>query len=282
MAFDPDAARKTWRTLEPYHGMIYFVPEAVERYAAMGVTGRAGYFASRAAPMGAVPAEVVIATFFNFYPGLVRGVIPAAWDAASPADLLAARLDAADAAIRRLVPDAVGTPEVKEAAGLAREAALVACEHVEGRSLFAGHAALGWPSDDHLVLWHAATLLREYRGDGHIAAMTVEGVGGCDALIIHSATGDVPPAVLKASRAWPDDEWAAAEDRVRSRGWLAADGSLTDAGRAHRAWVEDRTDALAAPAYATIGEDGCGRLRELVRPWSRAFVASGEFGFRND
>ena len=281
MSFDPGVARRTHRTLEPYHGMIYFVRDAAERYAALGVTGRSGYFASRAAPMGAVSAEVVIATFFNFHPALVRAAIPSAWDHAGPAALLEARLAGADAALRRLVPAAIGTPEVKEAAGLARQAAEVASEHPEGRPLFAGHASLPWPDEDHLVLWHAQTLLREHRGDGHIAAMTVEGVTGGEALVIHGATGEVPPAVLKSSRAWPDDEWAATEARLRARGWLAADGTLTDAGRTHREWVETRTDELAAPPWATIGEDGCARLRELVRPWSRALVESGEFGFGN-
>jgi hypothetical protein len=280
--FEPGVARKTWRTLEPFHGMIYFVSDAAERYAALGVSGRAGYFASRAAPMGAVPAEVVIATFFNFYPDLVRAAIPLAWDQASPAALVAARFEAADAALRRLVPDAVGTAEVKEAAALARQAAMAACERPEGRPLFAGHASVAWPDDDHLVLWHAVSLLREFRGDGHIAALTAEGVSGCEALVIHGATGEVAPVVLKTSRAWPDDEWAAAEGRLRDRGWLAGDGSLTDAGRAHRTWVEDRTDELAAGPWAVLGEDGCARLRELGRPWSRALVASGEFGFRND
>ncbi len=282
MAFDPSAARKTWRTLEPFHGMIYFVRDATERYEALGVTGRAGYFASRAAPMGAVPAEVVIATFFNFHPALVHAAIPAAWDTATPAALLAARVEGADAALRRLVPDAVGSADVKEAAGLARQAALAACQRPEGRPLFAGHAALEWPDEDHLVLWHAVSLLREFRGDGHVAALTAEGVTGCEALVIHGATGEVPPAVLKSSRAWPDDEWAAAEEALRARGWLADDGSLTEAGRTHREWVEDRTDVLAAPPWSVIAEDGCARLRELARPWSRALVGSGEFGFGNN
>ncbi|MBA3655528.1 MAG: hypothetical protein H0W70_15200, partial [Actinobacteria bacterium] len=120
MTLDPIVARKTWRTLEPYHGMIYFVADAADRYAALGIKDRAGYFASRAAPMGAVSADVVIATFFNFHPALVRAAIPAAWSAASPAEILDARLDAADAALRRLVPDAVGSPDAKEAAALAR------------------------------------------------------------------------------------------------------------------------------------------------------------------
>jgi hypothetical protein len=129
-------------------------------------------------------------------------------------------------------------------------------------------------------LWHAQTLLREFRGDGHIAAMTVEGVSGVEALIIHGATGDVPPATLQSSRHWPDDEWAAGVEGLQARGWLDGSGGLTSAGRDHRQWVEDRTDALAVAAYEAIGEDGCDRLRMLCRPLSKTVVESGTFGFR--
>src|SRR6476646_6255822 len=91
-------ARKMWRTLEVYHGAIYFVPEARDAYAELGVTDRMmGYFGSRAAPMGAVPAEVVIATFFNFHPTLIRACVPEAWGRATPARVPAARLSAVDA-----------------------------------------------------------------------------------------------------------------------------------------------------------------------------------------
>src|SRR5215217_8934703 len=119
---DPVIARKTWRTVEPLHGMIYFAPEAAEAYEALGVEpGRMGYFASRAAPMGPVPAEVVIATFFNFNPAIVRACIPEAWSLVAPADLVTARLEAADAALRRgLGTDGVEAPEMAEDAGLAR------------------------------------------------------------------------------------------------------------------------------------------------------------------
>src|SRR5437588_6928552 len=157
---DPAVARKTWRTLEPLHGLIYFAPEATERYAALGIDGRAGYFASRAAAMGPVSAEVVIATFFNFNPELVRAGIPAAWQATTTDKVLAARLEAADAALRRALGDAVDAPEMARAAALARTAAEAACERVEGRPLFGGHARLDWPDEPHLVLCHAQTLLR--------------------------------------------------------------------------------------------------------------------------
>jgi hypothetical protein len=280
---DPVTARKTWRTLEPIHGLIYFAPEAAEAYAALGIEGTDGYFASRAVAMGPVGAEVVIATFFNFSPDLVRHAIPVVWNVAEPAQILAARQEAAGSMLRRVLDDdpeaALDEPHLAEAATLARRAATEATRWPEGRPLFAGHAALDWPDDPLLVLWHAQTLLREFRGDGHIAAMTAEGVDGVEALILHAATGEVPSSVLKGSRQRSDEEWSAGQDRLRSRGWLDANGELTDAGLAHRRWVEGRTDELAAPAYAPLGEDGCARLRELCRPLSKAIVASGGLGF---
>jgi hypothetical protein len=286
---DPTTARKTWRTAEVIHGMIYFAPEAAARYASLGfpaqvagvdaakIPGRMGYFASRGAALGPASAELIIATFFNFNPVLVRAVIPEAWSFADPASVLDARLDAADAALRRYLGGSIGGPAIEELATLVRRAADAAAEHPEGRPLFAAHASLPWPDDPHLVLWHAQTMLREFRGDGHVAALLLEDLAGVDALVIHGATGEVPPAVLQQTRAWPDDEWGAAVERMRSRGFLEPRGdlALTDAGRTHRQWVEDRTDHLSIPAYAVLGEDGCTRLRELARPLSAAIIEAG-------
>jgi hypothetical protein len=280
MSVSPVVARKTWRTLEPIHGFIYFAPEATEAYAALGVTGRSGYFASRSAPMGAASAELVIATFFNFEPGLVRHAMNGVWDGVSPNELLEARLGAAGAMLRRTLGDLATTPDVEEAAGLARTAAEEASLHLSGKPLFAGHAALAWPDDPLLVLWHAQSLLREFRGDIHIAAMCAEGIDGCEALVTHAASGEIGAGVLQASRAWPDDAWAAAVASLQHKGHLGADGQFTDKGRASRQWVEDQTDAGATVAYAPLGEDACDRLRTLCRPMSKAIVESGGFGFR--
>src|SRR5207248_7963160 len=97
-----------------------------------------------------------------------------------------------------------------------------------------------------------------------------------EALVMHGASGEVAPAALQSSRAWPDDDWAAAVERLHARGWVTADGTaFTDEGRQHRQWVEDRTDALSADAYEPLGEDGCSRLRQLARPFSRAVVEGG-------
>lgn len=273
---DPLVARKTWRTAEPLHGMIYFVGEADERYAKLGIDDtRMGYFASRAAAMGPVPAEVVIATFYNFNPGLVHAAIPQAWNRTSPADLMQARLDAAGAALRRGLGALADSPAVHEASVLAYRAAESARDDLAGRPLFAGHAAQEWPDDPLLVLWWAQTLLREYRGDGHVAALLNAGLGPVEALVMHAASGEVSEAVLRATRAWPEDEWLVAVERLHERGLVRPDGSPTDEGLALRQHVEDATDRAALRPYEALGEEGCRRLRELTRPLSRAVVEAG-------
>jgi hypothetical protein len=268
-------ARKTWRTLEPAHGMVYFVPEAAEEYERVGITGTAGYFGSRAAPMGAVAADVVVSTFFNFNPALVHAAIPAVWETATPAELIAARLRAVDRSWRRLLGDAtIESPEMARAAALARPLAEEAARHPEGRPLAAAHAETPWPVEPHLVLWHAQAILREFRGDGHVALLVVHGLTGVEALVTHAATGDVPARVLQATRGWPDEAWAAAVDSLRGRGWLDPGDTLrfSTSGEARRAEIEAGTDALAAEPYDALGEEGCAELRALVRPWSRVFA----------
>jgi hypothetical protein len=166
------------------------------------------------------------------------------------------------------------------AAELARGAAGAACEHLEGRALFAAHTRLGWPDESHLILWHAQTLLREYRGDGHVAALTTAGLSGLEALVIHAATGEVPAEALRTTRGWSDDQWAAGVESVRSRGWLA-DGDelrLSTSGVAHRQEIEDATDRLAVDAYSALGEAACSELRSIGRPFSQAIVSAGTFG----
>jgi hypothetical protein len=275
---EPTMARKMWRTLEPYHGIIYFAPEAASAYEALGIHGFDGYFASRAAAMGAVPAEVVIATFFNFNPERVRAAIPSAWEAASPEQLVAARRDAADLALRRATSSDLDTPDVVRALELATIAAQ-ACTSA-GRPLYAAHAGLPWPEPAHVALWHAITLLREFRGDGHLAALVDAGLDGIDALVVHAASGEVPGAVLQASRGWSDEAWQESVGRLAGRGLVHDDGSFTAAGAALRQHIEDRTDAMALAPWAALGEAGCDELRALVRPLSKAIVESGTFGFR--
>lgn len=276
-----ETARKTWRTAEPIHGFIYFLPEASRAYESLGTIGpRTGYFASRSAAMGAVPAEVVVSTFYNFNPALVHEAMSPAWSVAPPEKWVETRLAAVDAGLRRAWNGTVDTPEIVELAGLLRIAAEHACESPEGRPLFAGHASLRWPDEPHLALWHAQTLLREFRGDGHIAALVAEGLSGAEALVTHAASGDVAATVLASSRAWPEDEWNAAVAGLVSRGLVNADGTFTDRGHEQRERIERITDELSAAPYDVLGEERCERARNLARPLSRAIVDSGMIGFR--
>src|SRR3954451_6570550 len=263
-------ARAAHRYLEPLHTLVYFVPENGERYAALGIKGgMRGYFASRSAPLGQVPVEVVIATFYNFAPAHVRTAIPSVWEVSTPAAVLDARLDGADAALRRLLPDDIDSDEMRRAAELAREATTAL--DVVGRPLYAAHAALPWPEPAHLQLWHAATLLREHRGDGHIAALVLKGLTGLEAAVTYCATGKgMPEDLAKATRGYSDEQWQSAKDALRDRGVLAGDGQLTDVGSEQRERIEAATDRAAAAPYEHLGPDRSQELVDLVRPWARS------------
>lgn len=270
---EPLIGRRTWRTMEPYHGAIYFAEEAGEAYSRAGVDDwMSGYFASRSAAMGAVGADVVIATFFNFDHDLVRRSMDGVWSKTTPAHMTEARRVAVDRMLTRNVLPVAEPTEMARAVELARDAAEVACARPEGRPLFAGHASLEWPDDDHLQLWHAQTLLREYRGDGHIAVLVEAGLDGCEALVTHAAAGDVPASVLRVTRRRSEDDWNNAIQSLRSRRWLDRDGSFTARGRAARDAIEQATDRLAVEPYAALGEERCAELRRLVRPWSAALA----------
>ena len=279
----PLTARKTWRTVEPLHGMVYFAPEAAESYRRLGLVGQSGYFASRAAPMGAVSPGTVVATFYNFRPTLVRQAMDGVWDRVPPVDVLDARRQAAGDALRRMLGPAADSEDVVAAADLAVEAAVRAGERTEGRPLFAGHADLPWPDAPLERLWHAQSLLREFRGDGHITQLVRHELDGVEALVLHEATGELPAGLLRQTRGWSDDEWVAAAARLRARGWLQASDAgdppiLSDEGLAVRRDIEEATDRLSVYAYEAIGEEGCGTLRTLARPFSRAVVDASGLG----
>jgi hypothetical protein len=274
---DISTVKALHRRLEPLHAFVYFSPEASLRYAALGLDGQAGYFASRSAAMGRVGSEVVIATFFNFKPDLVRDVLPATWDVVSPEQLLEARMLGADETLRRVLGDLIEDPTLMEVAELTRTAAL-ACAPA-GRPLFAAHAALPWPDEPHMIAFHAVTLLREHRGDGHVAALTLENLTNVEVLVTHAASEEfsLPEEILQLTRGFSDEEWEAAKGALRGRGLLDDDGNLTVEGIEMRQRVEDRTDVAALQPWEALGQESCDQLLELARPFTRAVMKSGIF-----
>jgi hypothetical protein len=262
--------RTLWRSLEAVHAMIYFAPEADSRYTAAGLDRPGGYFASRAAALGPVSAEVVISTFYNFNPALVRARIPAAWEKVSPQEMLRLRREAADEALAKVLPD-----DLKEITELARRAAERATGMLSGRTLFAAHASLPWPEEPRLQLWHAQTLLREFRGDGHLAALLRHNISGIEALVLHAAEGEIPAETLRKTRGWPEEKWAETVEDLRSRGLLNDEQLLSEKGRELRQSIEDETDRMNAPAYDVLSEQEKQRYVELATPLSKAVVDAG-------
>ncbi len=272
-------AGRAARTLDLIHGMSYFAPEVSDSLVAAGLTpGRMCYFAGRSAAMGAVGAGVVAATFYNFNPAAVSTVIPAAWAQARPDHVVAARYRGVDAAMRRIfTAEAVASAEFDEAASLAATAAR-AIPDAAGRPLYAAHAEVEWPAEPHLVLWHALTLLREYRGDGHIAALQTAGLSGIEALVSHTATGNgFQVQFARSRRGWSDEQWRDAVVTLTDRGLLGDGGELTGAGWELRECVEELTDEMAVAPWAALGEDGTARLLELGTDLCAVLVEHGVF-----
>ena len=222
---------------------------------------RMSYYAVRAAALGRVAAEVVSATFYHHTVEMVSPAIPLAWSIASPERIVAARFEAVDQALRRLLPQQIESAEIVEAVELVREA-MVGCS-IAGRPLFAAHAALAWPSEPHVALWHGLNLFREHRGEGHTSAvMAARLTPEQTAPLLIAATGEARDG---RSWRWPDDVWNQAVAELQERGWLDDAGVLTDEGLAARTRIEDETDGLALGPWLQLGKERTHRLWTLLR-----------------
>jgi hypothetical protein len=269
----PSLARRFFDRLEPVHAVTYFAPEARAALDGLGFRGYwMGYFAARSAPLGVVPVELVTAAFYNFAPERVAKAIPAAWDFATPADALRVRQESAVAALRRC---GVGDDDdVGRAADLAAKA--VRSAPLDGRPLFAANVALEWPEEPVAKLWHAVTLLREQRGDGHIAVLATLGISGRESNVLQAAAGRVPKQFIMRSRDYDDAQWNRLRDRLIGRGLLDGDDTLTDAGRELKQRLEDTTDSLALSALAALDDDEVETLFQSLTPITRKVVSAGD------
>ncbi|MFF7215018.1 hypothetical protein ACFZAU_31510 [Streptomyces sp. NPDC008238] len=277
-ALEPRAGRRCHNSLNPLHSVVYFSPEYDRELTALGLErGAMAYFAGRAAPLGAVAAGTVTATFYNFNHAIIAPVIPRAWDVATPEVVLAARLRVADAVLTRLLGlEIIGSADLADAARLALRAT-EACTR-EARPLYAANADLTVPEPPHLTLWHAATLLREHRGDGHLAALAAAGLNGLEALVTHTATGKgFSPGFVQRSRGWSAEDSAAAQDGLRERGLLDAAGELTDRGVELRREIEGVTDHLDRAPYEHLGAAAVDRLTSLAGALTHRVLGNGGF-----
>lgn len=271
-------ARRVWQLLETLHAVTYFADECRQANVDVGLKGFwMGYFAARAAPMGEVAPGVVSATFFNFHDDMIGRALPDAWQLASADAVLDARHASAAVALRRIVPD---IDAVADAVLTMLWRVLDAAEP-GGRPLFAANRDLEDPEDPVAELWQATTTLREHRGDGHVACLTAEGVGGCEAHVLFSATEGTPPELLQQSRGWSPEEWAESERFLRQAGLLDNEGEATDHAYVLRERIERRTDELAVVPYSALTDDQRDRLVEVLMPAATAIAESGLLPYPN-
>lgn len=268
-------ARELWRLVEPIHAVTYFSPEPLAALKTAGYRGFwMGYFAGRAAPLGRASAELVHALFYNFTFAHVSRALPDAWEFAPPEAALTARLDGSVAALRRHLGTLAESDGVRRAAELVGRAA--ADGALEGRALFAANRALPTPSDPLAALWHAATLLREHRGDGHVIALAAHGVDGRESHVVHALASNTPAEVYAVARNLGPDEWTAIVSDLGDRGLVDDAGALSAAGRENKQAIENLTDRLAWTAYQGLTDAELDELERLLRPIAAAVVAAGE------
>jgi len=266
-------ARRMFELVEPIGMIPYSADEPNETMFALGFTNYWDtYFAGRAAPLGRVPAEVVDALFYNFAPGEVARHIPKVWRTTTPEAAIAARRSGCANALRRILGEHVESPTFARVTELLMKAATSA--PVEGRPMYAALRALPMPGDVVVRLFHAASLLREHRGDGHVAALMVEGIGGLEAHVLLALDMGMAAERFGRIHHLPATQIAAVVDGMRDRGLIADDGGLSDEGAAVKERVEALTDQLAAKPYESLTQDELEELMVALEPLAALLLAA--------
>jgi hypothetical protein len=268
-------ARRMFELVEPIGLIPYSADEPNEAMFALGFTNYWDtYFAGRAAPLGHGPAEVVDALFYSFAPGEVARHIPKVWRITTPELALSARQLGCANALRTILGDRVDAPSFARTTELLVRAATSA--PLEGRPMYAALRAIPIPDDVVVRLFHAASLLREHRGDGHIAALMVEGVGGLEAHALVALDMNMPPEKFGRIHHLPTPQLAAVTDGMRERNLIGADGWLSEEGRAVKQRVESMTDDLAAKPYEGLEPGELDELMAALEPLAAVLLAAQE------
>ncbi len=276
MIEESKAARQLGSVLEPVTGQVYFSPECHANYVALGFAPSNGefngvaapdgpaYFTSRGSVLGQVPGTVVAATFGVFNPEAVVPAVTFGWTKTDAATICQARDDGAIAQLERILgPEPAGVERANELLARAVEPL-----RPEGRSLYAGQAALPLPDTTLGQVWRRGDMLREFRGDSHIAAWIGAGLDATEIGLLTELYWGLPLRTYSRTRAWTDEQFDAATERLESRG-LLADGAFTDTGRALREDIEVETDRQMAPALRALGDDA-DELFAILGPWGAA------------
>ena len=269
-------ARRMFDLVEPIGVIPYSAEEPNESMFALGFTDYWDiYFAGRVAPLGSsVPAEVVHALFYNFGPGEVARHIPKVWSTTTPEAAIAAREAGCVNALRRILGDLVHTPGLTRAVALLTKAATSA--PLEGRPMYAALRTLPLPEELLARLFHTASLLREHRGDGHVAALVVEGIGGLEAHVLLALDMGIPATTFGRIHHLPAELLTDLIDTMRERGLVEDEATFTPAGRQVKNRVEALTDELAAVPYEVLEVAELEELVTALEPLAKRLLAAQE------
>jgi hypothetical protein len=269
-------ARRMFELVEPIGVIPYSADEPNEAMFALGFTNYWDtYFAGRAAPLGLVPAELVDALFYNFAPGEVARHIPKVWRTTTPAAAIAARQQGCATALRRILGDHIESPTFARTGELLLRAATGA--PIDGRPMYAALRAIAVPDDIVARFFHAASLLREHRGDGHIVALRIDGVGGLESHVLLALDMAMPAEEFGRIHHLPAAQLSAVIEGMRDRDLIGGDGWLSESGRALKQRVEARTDDLAAPPYESLEPDELDELVAGLKPLAALLLAAQDW-----
>lgn len=263
-------ARRLRDAIEPIATICFWSEPAYDAYAALGLDFLQGYVYGRGCVLGDAEPSVAAAAFGVFEPGLVADLFAAGRAVCGVDEVRAAKERGTVAALE----ECLGRPDdLEEVVSVLRRATEAA--DPTGRALHAGLTALPWPDDLLGQLWHACAILREHRGDGHLAVLVAAGIDGVQANQLTELWVGWDPLAYTGSRAWSPEAMSAATSALEERGWVA-DGRLTEAGTQVRRDLESATDRSVRAAVDAIGTD-LDRVVERLEAWSQQVVERGWF-----
>jgi hypothetical protein len=251
-------------------GWIYWDPDAIARFTALGVPNGIGYYVTtRAAPLASAGNNAVTAAFYTIRAEFINLSLDIARQHTTFEDAYRVRNEAVVRGLHDYSPSIVeGLSSLASELWQAADSLPLA-----GRVLHAAHKQ--WPrceDQPELSAWLAVNCIREWRGDTHFAILASEDVSGVQAGLLHDAFLGYPGDWIPRSRGADDDQLVAAWDQLDARGFVT-DGRVNEGGLAFRQMIEDKTNSLCEKAWRHLGEKTTTQFCELVEPFGSVFLA---------